>query len=78
MSTQIILDIFLITLMVGGIFTQLIGLLTLVYLLSPSRHPADQSNRINGMRLWWFALTRRELFVDTFGWLKRDEMDNMK
>ena len=73
-----ILDIFLISLMVGGIFTQLIGLLTLVYLLSPSRHPADQSNRINGIRLWWFALTRREMFVELFPWLTKDEMDNMK
>lgn len=37
----------------------------------------DTSNRINHIRLLWFAITRPELFVDTFEWLKRDEWDNM-
>lgn len=41
------------------------------------KEPADTSNRINHFRLVWFALTREELFVDTFPWMKKDEMDNI-
>lgn len=40
--------------------------------------PADSSNRINHLRLVWFALTREELFVGLFPWLKNDEYDNVK
>lgn len=40
--------------------------------------PVDKSNRINHLRLVWFAMTREELFVDTFDWLKNDEYDNMR
>jgi len=39
--------------------------------------PADKSNRINHFRLVWFALTREDLFVDTFPWMKQDEYDNI-
>ena len=71
-------NIFLILLMTGGIFTQLLGILTVFFWIKPSRLPVDESNRINSIRLWWFALTRKELFVDTFPWLKKDESENMK
>jgi hypothetical protein len=40
--------------------------------------PADESNRINHIRLWWFVITRPELFVDSFPWLKNDEYNNVK
>ena len=72
------IDIFLNCLMVGGIFTQLIGILTVIFWARPSKFPADESNRINSIRLWWFALTRREMFVELFPWLTKDELENMK
>lgn len=61
-----------------GVTPTLLGLFTLWHLLRPKKAPADASNRINHIRLWWFALTREELFVDLFPWLKRDELDNTK
>jgi len=40
--------------------------------------PVDASNRINHLRLVWFAMTREGLFVDLFPWLKNDEYDNVR
>lgn len=71
-------DIFTSLMYLAGIFPLGIGLLTIFFWVKPSKVPADKSNRINGIRLWWFALTRKELFVDTFPWLKNDELDNLK
>ena len=73
-----ITDILLYGLAVAGLFPTAIGLLTIFHWVRPQHKPADESNRINAIRLWWFALTREELFVDVFPWLKNDELDNMK
>lgn len=56
----------------------LLGALVLIHIFRPQKSPADSSNRINKIRLMWFALTREELFVPIFPWLKNDEFDNMK
>lgn len=55
-----------------------VGLLMFWHVLRPQRSPADSSNRINKIRLVWFAMTREDLFVDVFPWLKRDEAENVK
>jgi len=68
----------LILLVISGIFATAIGLLTLVQFAKSQKAPADASNRINHIRLWWFALTRPELFTETFPWMKKDELDNMR
>ena len=68
----------------GGFFT-LMGVFTMYHLLRRQHAPADRSNRINKIRLWWFALTREELFAQmrlpngekAFPWLERDELDNV-
>ncbi|QNR51740.1 hypothetical protein Xoosp14_49 [Xanthomonas phage Xoo-sp14] len=39
--------------------------------------PMDRSNRINHLRLLWFVLTRPELFVKSFPWLLKDELENV-
>lgn len=54
-----------------------LGLFVLYHIARPQHRPADVSNRINKIRLLWFALTREELFVDTFPWLYNDELDNV-
>ncbi len=54
-----------------------LGMLTIIHFMRAPKAPADTSNRINRIRLWWFALTRPELFVDSFEWLKHDELDNV-
>lgn len=75
---EILCSILLGTLLLAGTLMTLLGVFTFVWWLKPANNPADTSNRINKIRLWWFALTRPELFVDTFPWLKNDELDNMK
>lgn len=73
------LNIFQWLLMAGGFFFTILGMFVFfhVFIKSPSA-PADTSNRINSFRLFWFAITRQELFVDTFEWMKNDELDNME
>jgi hypothetical protein len=61
-----------------GLAVALLGAFVLFHIFRPQRAPADVSNRINKIRLVWFALTREELFTGTFPWLKRDELDNLK
>jgi hypothetical protein len=56
----------------------LLGVLTVYHWLRPQKAPADTSNRINKIRLWWFALTREDKFVFMFPWLKKDEWENLK
>ena len=66
-----------IVLLISGLAATALGTLTLLHLFRPKRRPADTSNRINHIRLWWFALTRPELFVNQFPWLKNDELENI-
>jgi hypothetical protein len=54
-----------------------VGTFIFIQLLRPAGSPADQSNRINKIRLVWFALTRPEIFVGLFPWLKSDEYENV-
>lgn len=70
-------DLFVFLLKFGGVFFTLVGLFTFYHILRPQKAPADASNRINKFRLWWFVLTRENLFADTFPWLKHDELDNV-
>lgn len=70
--------LFLVLLLIAGLISTLIGLVTLIQFARTKLPPADESNRINHIRLWWFVLTRPELFVNTFSWLKNDEYDNIK
>lgn len=55
-----------------------LGAFILVKLMIPKKPPMDTSNRINHIRLVWFAINRPELFTEQFPWLRRDELDNLK
>lgn len=55
-----------------------LGLLVVFSIMRKQQKPADQSNRINKVRLIWFALTRENEFTDLYPWLKNDERENMK
>lgn len=70
-------ELFKFLLLIGGSFFTLIGLFTFYHILRPQQSPADTSNRINKFRLLWFVLTREDLFVDTFPWLRNDELENV-
>lgn len=59
------------------LFLAAVGLYTFICIFKAKRLPMDTSNRINHIRLWWFVLTRPELFVLAFEWLKNDELNNI-
>ena len=70
-----------ISLVVNGflILPAIFGLLVIFHIfIRGKKYPADKSNVINHLRLVWFALTRENLFVDVFPWLKNDEYENVK
>jgi len=55
-----------------------VGFLVLFHVfVRGKKAPADTSNRINHLRLIWFALNREDLFADLFPWLKNDEFENV-
>ena len=55
-----------------------LGLFVIFHIARPQKKPADVSNRINKVRLLWFALTREDLFTPIFPWLQNDELENVK
>lgn len=69
---------FVFVLMLSGLFVTGLGLLVLFHVIRPQKAPADESNRINKLRLIWFAMKHEDKFVDLFPWLKEDEMDQLK
>ena len=56
----------------------LIGLLVIYHVARPQKAPADTSNRINKIRLIWFALTREDWLSRRIEWLRFDEMYNVE
>jgi len=77
-----LISLIILVLVAVGISTFLLlalfGLFVIISLFKSKRLPMDQSNRINHIRLLWFVLTRPELFVNSFDWLRHDELDNIK
>lgn len=61
------------------VFFTLIGVFTVYHWLRPQKKPADTSNRINAIKLWWLGLTAEEYFADRpgFEWLKEDVRDQL-
>lgn len=47
-------------------------------LILPKKKPMDESNRINHLRLVWWAITRPELFIKQAPWLAQDEEENLR
>ena len=57
-----------------------IGMITFIQWYNAKRDApgVDSSNIINMIRLWWFSITRPELFLPIFPWLANDELDNIQ
>ena len=69
-------DIFLHILAVSGILYTLVGLLVFVQIfVIPNKPPMDETNRINHLRIVWFALKSPERLVEFMPWLAHDEGD---
>jgi hypothetical protein len=73
-----LLEIFLYLLLIGGLFAQIIGVMVLVSFCLPIKPPADTSNRINRIRLFWYAISAPHRSIKSFYWLQGDETDNLK
>tara|TARA_R110000772_G_scaffold16535_5_gene46821 strand:- start:1269 stop:1496 length:228 start_codon:yes stop_codon:yes gene_type:complete len=72
------LNILINVLAIAGIFSTLIGILTLYYVfIRPMKPPADESNRIGHLQLWWLATTKPHLFTEQFPFLTKDVEDNI-
>lgn len=50
-----------------------LGGLMIWHIARPQRAPADRSNRINKLRLIWYAMTREHELARAIGWLRLDE-----
>lgn len=59
------------------VFPALVGWFVLFHLFRDNKLPADKSNRLNKLRLFWFCLTREDQVAEKIGWLKNDEWDNV-
>ena len=68
---------FITLLQIAGSIPLLLGLFVIYHIARPQQPPADTSNRINKIRLLWWALTRESMFVDKLPWLRYDETDNI-
>lgn len=53
----------------------LIGAFVVWHIVRPQRSPADTSNRLNKLRLLWYALTREDELARVVTWLRQDESD---
>ena len=62
----------------AGIFVLVIGIMTVFSWALPIKSPADNSNRINRVRLWWFAISAPHRFLKCFPWMGGDEVDNLR
>jgi len=72
-----LLAILAIAFILSGIIATLLGGLVLFHLMKSMKEPADTSNRIAHIKLFWLALTKAHLFVEAFPWLKNDVEDNL-
>lgn len=79
--------LFVYTLLCSGLFFTVLGLFVVLQtMVRPKKAPMDNSNRINHLRLVWFALNSPHRFVEikgvdghpAFPWLAHDEGDNVK
>lgn len=57
------------------VFPALIGLFVIYHIARPQKPPADTSNRINKIRILWYALTREDELAKAIGWVGMDESD---
>jgi uncharacterized BrkB/YihY/UPF0761 family membrane protein len=75
---SLFLNIFLIVLIVAGIFCTLIGILTVFHWFKTPKMPADDSNRLNNIASWWIGLTRPNVLAKSYRYFRNDIMENVK
>lgn len=78
MILDTLLHILYITLVLGGIVSTMIGILTFFYWVKPAKKPADTSNRINNISSWWIGMTRPDVMAKSYRYFQQDVMDNIE
>lgn len=76
-AAQITFEVLKVLACIAAVVPLGLGLLVIFSIVRPQKAPVDSSNRINKVRLIWFAINREDKFVTLFPWLKRDEWDNL-
>lgn len=72
------INLLIITLCLAGILLTLLGAyLFIKVLIIPNSPPADRTNRINHLRVVFFAIQSPEIFIKMYPWLARDEAENV-
>jgi len=68
----------ILSLLLGGLsIPSIVGLFFMWSVIREQKSPADTSNRINKIRLLWFAATREDKFNTKFPWMAHDEWENV-
>ena len=89
-----IIAVYLVFLIIFMLVPAVIGTVLLFHvLILPKKKPMDESNRINHIRLVWFAIAHPQMFAgllrafddnakgfadEAFPWLTKDEKENVK
>lgn len=60
-----------------GLIVGCVTFVIVVKVAMPKTLPMDESNRINHIRIIWFAIAKPHRFVNHFAWLRNDEGENV-
>lgn len=71
------MNLLLICIIIAMLPCFLLGALDFFYFIKKPKLPADESNRINNVVLWWIVKTRPELITSKYKFFKNDVMDNI-
>ena len=63
---------------IGGLFTTLLGILTVFYWVKTPKTPSDTTNRINNITAWWIGLTRPSVLAGSFPFFTKDVLENIQ
>lgn len=61
----------------GALITLLGAYVFIKVLIMPNVAPADRTNRINHIRVVFFAIQHPEKFIELYPWLAYDELENV-
>lgn len=72
--TGIVFTVLLVVLLIAGIFSTLIGIITIFHWC---KTPKYSTNRINNISSWWVGLTRPEVLGECYKYFRQNLLDNV-
>jgi len=67
-----------VVMIIGGLFTTSIGILTVFYWIKTPKAPSDGSNRLNSITAWWIGLTRPDVLARSYKFFRQDALENVE